>query len=380
MLGHTLGIAMLSYWLLKLGRSDDDGSRAHRLEVQWRMALLLLLTTIDLSFAQQPLIATAPALHWRKPSAVAQAIVEDARHRGETLMGPVRVRRSSSWTPDVWRKTSASDRPTIGQAWDHDTLLPKYHLLADLEMVSSSSALRSADVVEFQRAQRKHPRRMTFEQYRIAADSRRIAGEPIPLDDVAATQVVRVSAIPRAWAVHEVVTLPPLSKNYADVIWRRSNEVLELVADRGFRQVAVVETSTSLALVDAGQPLSSAEERCEVISHRPNTVIIDVRLASPGVIVLADTYDANWRCTAIELKSGQLRDVPVLRTNRILRGVALPAGEHRLVLRYWPTNFFVGAILSAIGWLTLAIAGSQRLARSFSSETIKQRRDALRPG
>jgi hypothetical protein len=42
--------------------------------------------------------------------------------------------------------------------------------------------------------------------------------------------------------------LPPLAERHGDAIWRRSNEVLALAADRGFREVAVVETSAALAL------------------------------------------------------------------------------------------------------------------------------------
>jgi hypothetical protein len=244
-------------------------------------------------------------------------------------------------------------------------------LLTDFELTASSSALRSADVVEMQRAQRRNAQRMTFEQYRIASDNRRIAGERIPLAGVAATQLVRVDSLPRAWIVHRAQTLPPLVERHGEAIWRRSNEVLAPAADRGFRELAVVETPAALSLADHHERSDRADESCEIIAYEPSSVALMVRLASPGIVVLADAYDANWKCTATDARTGQTHDVQVLRTNRILRGVELPVGEYRLDFRYRPTSVYVGAILSAIGWLafgalTLRASGAKALSATPS--------------
>ena len=50
----------------------------------------------------------------------------------------------------------------------------------------------------------------------------------------------------------------------------------------------------------SNQPIDDADETCAVVKHEPNFVAIDVRLASPAVVVLADAYEANWRCTATD--------------------------------------------------------------------------------
>ena len=57
---------------------------------------------------------------------------------------------------------------------------------------------------------------------------------------------------------------------------------------------------------------------------------------------------------------GQSRSQPILRTNRVMRGVVLPPGEHRLVYRYRPKSFYAGAIVSA---MTSAGVGIALLAR-----------------
>jgi hypothetical protein len=52
--------------------------------------------------------------------------------------------------------------------------------------------------------------------------------------------------------------------------------------------------------------------------------------------------------------------VPILRTNRVMRGALLPAGTHRLVYRYRPESVIYGgaisglalvALLAAAGWI-----------------------------
>jgi hypothetical protein len=378
---HVMLVSMLGYWILKLGRTLGTGDNDRVVEVaadSHRGWLLLLVTAVDLALAQSPMIATKSAKNWREPPILATAIARD--NQGKPRM-PERVYRSLRFLPPEWAKTTSPTRQIDGQAWDHNTLLPKYHLLTDLEMVSPSSALRSADVVEFLHAQRRHPQRMVFEQYRIAPDSRQIVGEPIPLIGVAATQLVRVDSVPRAWIVHEVTLLPPLAERNADAIWRRSNEVLALAEQRGFTEQAIIETDRELGLSREGlasDTNDSATQSCEIVSYEAHEVVVDVRLTSPGIVVLADAYEPNWQCIATDMESGAMHRTPVLRTNRILRGVEVPAGHFRLKFEYKPTSFHVGALISAIGWLALALAGSQRLATSLLAQSRK-RRDGATP-
>jgi hypothetical protein len=53
---------------------------------------------------------------------------------------------------------------------------------------------------------------------------------------------------------------------------------------------------------------------------------------------------------------GSTTSPPILRTNRVLRGVWLPAGEHLVVFSYEPASFLCGAAISAGGWLILGAA------------------------
>jgi len=66
---------------------------------------------------------------------------------------------------------------------------------------------------------------------------------------------------------------------------------------------------------------------------------------------LSDLFEDNW--IVEEVADGRLIPHPMLRTNRIMRGVMLQPGEHHLVFRYVPTRFYVGATISAIGWMII---------------------------
>lgn len=71
----------------------------------------------------------------------------------------------------------------------------------------------------------------------------------------------------------------------------------------------------------------------------------------PGLLILSDSWFPGWEATV----DGER--VPVLRVDHALRGVVLPAGEHRVEFRYRPASFRGGALLSVATLVALAGAG-----------------------
>jgi hypothetical protein len=100
---------------------------------------------------------------------------------------------------------------------------------------------------------------------------------------------------------------------------------------------------------------TSAAESCRVVHYDPLRVEIEAELTRPGLVVLADQFYPGWRLS-VATAGGPDRQVPILRTNRVMRGAWLPAGRHRLVYRYRPASFLWGAAISGIGWIGLATA------------------------
>jgi uncharacterized membrane protein YfhO len=79
--------------------------------------------------------------------------------------------------------------------------------------------------------------------------------------------------------------------------------------------------------------------------------------------VLAEQFYPGWVVEA----NGQ--PTQIVRTHHVMRGVRLPAGEHRLVYRYRPAAFYWGAGVSLCGWtmlLVVALAVASRRMRSAS--------------
>jgi uncharacterized membrane protein YfhO len=92
-----------------------------------------------------------------------------------------------------------------------------------------------------------------------------------------------------------------------------------------------------------------------VVDVNPQRVEVDAELSRPGLVVLGDQYDPGWQVEVRTAGHGS-RPATILRTDRVLRGVWLPAGRHHLVYAYRPTLFYLGAALSLLAWLALGLA------------------------
>ncbi len=70
---------------------------------------------------------------------------------------------------------------------------------------------------------------------------------------------------------------------------------------------------------------------------------------SPALLILADTFYPGWQATV----DGD--PAPIYRTNVLLRGVPVPAGEHEVVFRYAPASWRQGLLFSAAGGVLLLL-------------------------
>lgn len=67
----------------------------------------------------------------------------------------------------------------------------------------------------------------------------------------------------------------------------------------------------------------------------------------PGLVILADVVDPGWDLTIDGTAA------PIWRTNRMMRGALVPAGEHTLVYTYRSTTFRDGALVSLAGLIVV---------------------------
>ena len=141
-------------------------------------------------------------------------------------------------------------------------------------------------------------------------------------------------ALPRAWIVHDVRAvqrggaLAPLANREIDP-----------------RQTALVEGEPPTVAA----PLDPGADRTRIVRYDADAIDIDTRTDAPGLLVVSEIYSEGWKAYV----DGQTVDI--LPTNHALRGIPLPAGQHRVALRYQPASLQVGLALTGISTLVILL-------------------------
>jgi hypothetical protein len=369
---QTAAVALASAWLLKKAWSDAERKSVW----QWT---LVGLTAAEVALANAWLVVTAPAAIWRDESPIAAAIQAPDGEAASGARLPPRVFRANlgSWRPAPFQERSSADRPAELAAWERDTLFPKYHLPSGLSLVESYGSIKLLDYESLLFVARQHGPKQADGSLLPQPTSLRLLGtEYLVLPEKHTPQFAeRVTVangnwpqdatlwrmkrtLPRAWIVHEVAVLPPLPRPLRmAAVDQRSREVLFPNRQaRDFRRVAVVETDQPLAEWSRSSGAAEAtEEPCRITHYGPRRVVVEAELAQAGLLVLSDAWYPGWK--AMATSSGQSHELPIYRTNRVLRGVWLPAGRHTVEFRFEPASFYRGAWISGLSWILVAVGG-----------------------
>jgi len=99
------------------------------------------------------------------------------------------------------------------------------------------------------------------------------------------------------------------------------------------REVAFVEEPVAFSAACEG----SAKIDAEVPTH----LTVSLQMKTPGLVILSDLWDVGWNAYL------DGRQVPILRADHALRGVAAPAGNSVLEFRYEPASLRRGLQLAA---------------------------------
>ena len=329
-----------------------------------RQLLAMVVLAVELTVAQAWTVPHAPQDLWQRPSAMAVAA---SQHSGDPAR-PVPVaclsRKHPPMAPTGLRETSSTQRQIEGLHWDRDTLFPRHQLTTEWALVESHSSFVSADLEQLLAVARRYgqqrpdgvwePPRPVLDalasQYLILPDGLRYDGTtPVPVR--AATDNARLWHNPhsqtRAWIVHDVVQLPASVQAGPEGRALRTRQVLLANGQpRDLAHCAVVESDAAYWR-SAATRLSAAggvatNEVCRLVHAEPLRLELHVQLARPGLVVLSDLFYPGWQAK-VQSRHGQdtWTRVPILRTNRVMRGVYLPAGAYRLVYVYRPWEFYV---------------------------------------
>jgi hypothetical protein len=146
-----------------------------------------------------------------------------------------------------------------------------------------------------------------------------------------------LAPLPRVWFVREIKVAPRAAVLSAVRSGRMAN-------GEAFKPL---ETALIEAEDQGRRPLPVIGEapgaRAQVTSYRANRIEIATENPHPGFLVASEIYYRGWEA----LIDG--RRVPVERVDHALRGVAVPAGAHRVEFVFLAHSFRRGALYAALG-------------------------------
>jgi hypothetical protein len=109
------------------------------------------------------------------------------------------------------------------------------------------------------------------------------------------------------------------------------------------------------------EPMSKTGARAAISRYNLNEIHVDAHVDSTCILVLSEVYYPRWK-VEINGEAGE-----ILQANHVLRAVALPPGDHKLVFSYDASLFLTGATvtLATFGILlvTLIVTGIYRTRR-----------------
>ena len=366
---------------------------------------LLMLTAVDLTLANQWLVTTVPAhklAPYRDPLAAFGPPNED-----QGVKPPSRLTHPHfyEWTPPSWRSTSDPKRMSTIVDWERFALLHKYHLLCETAMLDTSSTLAPAEVQALLRLvngelerQRTSPRNgspllaavgveaLLESPATFGGPSRTGVPQPGELEmrqqQRIPTRIPGTEPFPRAWLVHDVRPAATLFDEHPkhasspiqeSIVPRKSTAAIEARLRRMWfrdggkqlrdpREMVFVESRIIPANNDS-RSLDTKQESCRIARYESQRVELDVTLSASGMVVLSDLYDGGWQATFKTGGTSRIQTSEVLCVNGLIRGVWLPAGNHRVTLYYQPKSFWVGSICSALTAIAIAMTAVWRKVR-----------------
>lgn len=155
-----------------------------------------------------------------------------------------------------------------------------------------------------------------------------------------------VNTLPRAWFVESVEQL----ENQLEVLRRISGDF---------------DPATEAFIAGGTIPETGPDENAsvQITTYNANEIRAEISRSEPGFLVFSEIwYPPGWKATL----NGEVIDI--IRTNYVLRGFEIPAGEHELVMRMEPGWYLPGRWMARAGTLMLFGAGLFGLFLEFRKE------------
>ncbi|MDB6129634.1 MAG: hypothetical protein JWM04_741, partial [Verrucomicrobiales bacterium] len=142
--------------------------------------------------------------------------------------------------------------------------------------------------------------------------------------------ILAVTNGPGNFAVLDFTGALPRAKVYSSWIVEPGDKAsLQKISDPAFDPHAQVVVNAT-ALPGSGDPRLAEASSVSYESYAPKKTVLKVKTNVPGVLLLNDKYDPDWKVSV----DGSPKEL--LRSNYLMRGVQVPAGDHQVVFEFKP--------------------------------------------
>lgn len=137
-----------------------------------------------------------------------------------------------------------------------------------------------------------------------------------------------------------IVFKPVIEEKEKNIINRIAN------ASADYSQEVILEKKINLLATDSNVP---AQGQAEIIDIKPEKIEIAAELSAPGILFLSQTNYPGWQVTVDGKESS------ILTANYAFSAVALEPGTHKVIFKFKPKSFEIGAIITIISLVLVMI-------------------------
>ncbi len=296
-------------------------------------ALAAAICAVTLVLGTGPLLSTLPVEHFHQPPPVAIELLA----RAGPSPGAWRLYVAPEFIPHV----RELDPKTYGASGGRASLRPQYNALYGIESVS-----------DYFSASDPHYRAIA----RLAAPSlfpllgvRFALVMPLALSKAAAEEFGFVRSSYGMW-LRELPILPrALVMDRAFVAASPADAAARLQAagtDPSREAVLLPQDAATLSRI---RPSSGSPGRARLYRPSPESLSVQVSAVTGSLLEIGEHFDPGWRATL------DGAPVPVVEVDYALLGVPVPAGRHRVELRFWPRGLTTGLLCATLAFLLLGV-------------------------
>ena len=88
----------------------------------------------------------------------------------------------------------------------------------------------------------------------------------------------------------------------------------------------------------------------EIVEYKNNKVVLKTESPEDSYLIFSDTYYPGWKAYIDK------NETKIYKTDGILKGIYIPAGEHEITFSFLPGNFWLGVSITIFSYISLIIA------------------------